>query len=125
MASKSKKRPPTSIIPGDDARRWREGVSTQRDAEVAPSAMPFFTCSTMLSKVCLDWPGMDGIGTTSFESSWMKMGCMRFAGVRKFSRTIDRTPADFLFLRGRCIWLTQASPLLFVSTAALAPSVGW
>ena len=25
-ASKSKKRPPTSIIPGDDARRWREGT---------------------------------------------------------------------------------------------------
>ena len=29
---KSKQKPPTSIIPEDDARRWREGVSTQRDA---------------------------------------------------------------------------------------------
>ena len=38
MASNSKKKPPTSIIPRDDARRWREGVSTQRDAgiNVAP-----------------------------------------------------------------------------------------
>ena len=35
MASKSKKKPPTAIIPGDDARRWREGVSAQRDAEIA------------------------------------------------------------------------------------------
>ena len=35
MASKSKNKPPTSIIPGDDARRWREGVSAQRDAEIA------------------------------------------------------------------------------------------
>ena len=30
-ASNSKKRPPTSIIPGDESRRWREG-----DAESAP-----------------------------------------------------------------------------------------
>ena len=35
MASKLKNKPPTSIIPGDDARRWREGVSAQRDAEIA------------------------------------------------------------------------------------------
>ena len=35
MASKSKNEPPTSVIPGDDARRWREGVSAQRDAEIA------------------------------------------------------------------------------------------
>ena len=33
-ASKTKKKPPTSIIPRDDARRWREGASTQRDAEI-------------------------------------------------------------------------------------------
>ena len=92
--------------------------------DLTPAPCPFYL-STMESNVCLDWPGMDGIGTTSSESSWMKMGCIKLAGVRKFSRTIDRTPADFLFRRGRCIWLTQASPLLFVSTAALAPSVGW
>jgi hypothetical protein len=35
MASKSKKKTPISIIPGDESRRWREGVSTQRDAEIA------------------------------------------------------------------------------------------
>ena len=29
-----KKRPPTSIIPGDESRRRREGVSTRRDAEI-------------------------------------------------------------------------------------------
>ena len=34
-ASKSKKKPPTTPSPGDDARRWREGAS-QRDAEIAP-----------------------------------------------------------------------------------------
>ena len=34
MASKSKKKPPTSIIPGDDARRWREGAAAPRDAEI-------------------------------------------------------------------------------------------
>ena len=39
-ASKSKKKPPTSIIPGDDARRWREGVSTRRDAEIDRFTMP-------------------------------------------------------------------------------------
>ena len=32
--------------------------------DLTPNAMPFFTCSTMLSKVCRDWPGMDGIRTT-------------------------------------------------------------
>ena len=36
MASKSKKKPPTSIIPGDESRRRREGASTPRDAEIAP-----------------------------------------------------------------------------------------
>ena len=35
-ASNSKKKPPTSIIPGDESRRWREGASTRRDAETAP-----------------------------------------------------------------------------------------
>ena len=34
--SNSKKKPPTSIIPGDESRRWREGASRQRDAEIAP-----------------------------------------------------------------------------------------
>ena len=33
--SKSKLRPPTSIIPGNESRRWREGASTRRDAEIA------------------------------------------------------------------------------------------
>ena len=36
MASNSKKKPPTSIIPGDESRRWREGASTRRDAASAP-----------------------------------------------------------------------------------------
>ena len=35
-ASKIKKKPPTSIIPGNESRRWREGASTRRDAEIAP-----------------------------------------------------------------------------------------
>ena len=59
MASKSKKRPPTSIIPGDESRRRREGASTRRDAEIAPfsihgpivtwtsSLKTFFTASAM------------------------------------------------------------------------------
>ena len=33
-ASNSKNKPPTSIIPGNESRRRREGVSTQRDAEI-------------------------------------------------------------------------------------------
>ena len=41
-ASKSKKKPPTSIIPGNESRRWREGVSTRRDAEIAPHLPPHF-----------------------------------------------------------------------------------
>ena len=32
IASKMKKRPPTTSSPGDDARRWREGVSGSPDA---------------------------------------------------------------------------------------------
>ena len=36
MASKSKKKPPTTSSPGDDARRWREGTAAPRDAESAP-----------------------------------------------------------------------------------------
>ena len=31
MASKSKKRPPTTCSPGDDARRWRESAAGRRD----------------------------------------------------------------------------------------------
>ena len=42
MASNSKKKPPTSIIPGDDARRWREGASTRRDAEIRTGRVAFF-----------------------------------------------------------------------------------
>ena len=34
--SNSKKKPATTSSPGDDAPRWREGVSTQRDAEIMP-----------------------------------------------------------------------------------------
>ena len=30
-ASKSEKRPPTSIIPGDESRRWREGTAGRRE----------------------------------------------------------------------------------------------
>jgi hypothetical protein len=33
-ASNSKKKLPTSIIPRDDARRWREGAAAPRDAEI-------------------------------------------------------------------------------------------
>ena len=33
-ASKSKKKPPTTSSPGDDARRWREGAAAPRDAEI-------------------------------------------------------------------------------------------
>ena len=29
-------RPPTSIIPGDESRRWREGAATLQNAEIAP-----------------------------------------------------------------------------------------
>ena len=36
MASKSKKKPPTTSSDGHESRRWREGVSTQRDAEIMP-----------------------------------------------------------------------------------------
>ena len=36
-APKSKTRPPTSIIPGDDAHRWRDGAAAPRDAAIAPS----------------------------------------------------------------------------------------
>ena len=36
MASNSKKKPPTSIIPGDESRRRREGTAAPRDAEIAP-----------------------------------------------------------------------------------------
>ena len=35
MTSKSKKKPPTTSSDGNESRRWREGVSTQRDAEIA------------------------------------------------------------------------------------------
>ena len=35
-ASKSNKKPPTAIFPGDDARRWREGAAAPRDAEIVP-----------------------------------------------------------------------------------------
>ena len=35
MASKSKNKPPTTSSDGHESRRWREGVSTQRDAEIA------------------------------------------------------------------------------------------
>ena len=34
MASKSKKRPPTTSSPGDDAHRWRKGAAAPRDAEI-------------------------------------------------------------------------------------------
>ena len=34
-ASESKKKPPTTSSPGDDARRWREGTAAPRDAEIA------------------------------------------------------------------------------------------
>ena len=32
--TKSKKKPPTSLWDGHESRRWRGGVSTQRDAEI-------------------------------------------------------------------------------------------
>ena len=35
-ASNSKKRPPTTSSPGNDARRWREGTAAPRDAEIVP-----------------------------------------------------------------------------------------
>ena len=41
-ASNSKTKPPTSIIPGNESRRWREGASTRRDAEIAPHLPPHF-----------------------------------------------------------------------------------
>ena len=34
---KIEKKPPTSIIPGDDARRWRDGAAAPRDAEIRTS----------------------------------------------------------------------------------------
>ena len=45
MASKIEKKPPTTFSPGGESRRWREGVSTQRDAEIARAASPS-ECST-------------------------------------------------------------------------------
>ena len=35
MASKSKKKPPTSLSDGHESRRWREGAAGPRDAEIA------------------------------------------------------------------------------------------
>ena len=35
MASKSTKKPPTTSSDGHESRRWREGASTRRDAEIA------------------------------------------------------------------------------------------
>ena len=35
MASKSKKKPPTTSSPADDVRRWRDGAAAPRDAEIA------------------------------------------------------------------------------------------
>jgi len=34
MASKTKKKPPTTSSPRDDARLWREGTAAPRDAEI-------------------------------------------------------------------------------------------
>ena len=36
MASNSKKKPATTSSDGHESRRWREGASTRRDAEIAP-----------------------------------------------------------------------------------------
>ena len=35
MASKSKKKPPTTSSDGHESRRWREGAAAPRDAEIA------------------------------------------------------------------------------------------
>ena len=35
MASKSKKKPPTTSSDGHKSRRWREGTAAPRDAEIA------------------------------------------------------------------------------------------
>ena len=37
MASKSKEKPPTSIIPGDESRRRREGTATTRESHRTPN----------------------------------------------------------------------------------------
>ena len=42
MASKSKNKPPTTSCDGHESRRWREGVSTQRDAEIARRGLASF-----------------------------------------------------------------------------------
>ena len=36
-ASNSKEKPPTTSSDGRESRRWREGASTQQDAEIAPA----------------------------------------------------------------------------------------
>ena len=36
MASKSKKKPPTTSSDGDESPRWREGTAAPRDAEIVP-----------------------------------------------------------------------------------------
>jgi len=88
-----------------------------------PAARPVRTSSSIDPKECRIWPGIDPMPTV-VSSSWMKIGCIRFAAVIDVSRTIARSPALFRFRRGRAICGSHVSPWLFFVRGACSPTVG-
>ena len=49
--SNSKKKPPTSITPGDDSYQGSEGAATPQNAEIKPSGSAFFRLETFLGLI--------------------------------------------------------------------------
>ena len=68
----SKKKPATTSSPGDDARRWREGASTRRDAEIVPDrtqrVVYYLSLADLLAAVVADHKRIrQGKGVALFE----------------------------------------------------------
>ena len=69
-----KKKPPTSIIPGNESRRRREIVSEQRDAEIAPHEALLVTISDRASTVAGDVQRVPGLGVAPADAALALLG---------------------------------------------------
>ena len=106
--SKSKKKPPTSIIPGDESPRWRKADGTPREAEIrrAPLVVDWFDGGESSTDASLDLSCVKGYCSPGYKECGGGYGyapsccggdfpdCGQYGGCEGSSRTAWKSPSE-------------------------------